>query len=96
MFFVWLAVRNISDNDRVKVLTALKQADYVLMNKMGASMVWSPLSNLILYGQTADIAAAKASGITIGIGSDWSPSGTTSFPALCSPKKGVPSSIVSW
>jgi 5-methylthioadenosine/S-adenosylhomocysteine deaminase len=55
---------------------ALKQADYVLMNKTGASMVWSPMSNFMLYGRTADIAAAKASGITIGLGSDWSPSGS--------------------
>src|SRR3546814_4445453 len=39
-------------------------------------MVWSPLSNLLLYGQTADVAAAKAAGLTIGLGSDWSPSGS--------------------
>src|SRR3546814_1706615 len=42
----------------------------------GASMVWSPLSNLLLYGQTADVAAATAAGLTIGLGSDWSPSGS--------------------
>ena len=39
-------------------------------------MVWSPLSNLLLYGATADIAAARAAGVTIGLGSDWSPSGS--------------------
>lgn len=55
---------------------ALKREDYNLMKEKGASMVWSPLSNLMLYGATADIAAAKASGITIGLGSDWSPSGS--------------------
>jgi len=55
---------------------ALKRSDFNLMNRLGASMVWSPLSNLMLYGSTADIGAAKASGITIGIGSDWSPSGS--------------------
>jgi cytosine/adenosine deaminase-related metal-dependent hydrolase len=55
---------------------ALKQADFELMNQKGASMVWSPLSNLMLYGGTADVRAAKDSGITIGIGSDWSPSGS--------------------
>ena len=46
------------------------------MKDHGASMIWSPLSNLLLYGQTADISAAKESGILIGIGSDWSPSGS--------------------
>ena len=39
-------------------------------------MVWSPLSNLLLYGQTADVKAAKEAGVRIGIGSDWSPSGS--------------------
>ncbi|HEY9541271.1 MAG TPA: amidohydrolase family protein [Luteimonas sp.] len=55
---------------------ALKREDFELMAAHGASMVWSPLSNLLLYGQTADVAAAKAAGLTIGLGSDWSPSGS--------------------
>jgi len=38
--------------------------------------VWSPLSNYLLYGGTADVAAMKASGIPIGLGSDWGPSGS--------------------
>jgi 5-methylthioadenosine/S-adenosylhomocysteine deaminase len=55
---------------------ALKPEDFKVMKQKGASMVWSPLSNLLLYGQTADIKSAKASGITIGLGSDWAPSGS--------------------
>ena len=39
-------------------------------------MVWSPLSNLLLYGGTADVAAAHAAGVPIALGSDWSPSGS--------------------
>jgi hypothetical protein len=39
-------------------------------------MIWSPLSNLLLYGKTARIADAKAEGVTIGLGPDWSPSGS--------------------
>jgi imidazolonepropionase-like amidohydrolase len=31
---------------------------------------------LLLYGKTADVVAAKAEGVRIGIGSDWSPSGS--------------------
>ena len=47
-------------------------------------MVWSPFSNLLLYGQTADVADAKAAGsartpLKIGLGSDWSPSGSKSL-----------------
>jgi imidazolonepropionase-like amidohydrolase len=33
-------------------------------------MVWSPLSNLLLYGRTADMAAAKRAGVSIALGSD--------------------------
>ena len=38
--------------------------------------MWSPLSNYLLYGGSADVAAAKAAGLLIGLGSDWSPSGS--------------------
>ncbi len=55
---------------------ALKPEDFITMQTHGASMVWSPLSNLLLYGGTADIAAAKASGIRMALGSDWAPSGS--------------------
>jgi hypothetical protein len=39
-------------------------------------MVWSPLSNLLLYGRTADVAAARRAGVLMGLGSDWSISGS--------------------
>ena len=40
------------------------------------SIVWSPLSNLLLYGGTTDVKAAKAAGVPIALGSDGAPSGT--------------------
>jgi cytosine/adenosine deaminase-related metal-dependent hydrolase len=55
---------------------ALQQPDFAIMKQKGVSMVWSPFSNLLLYGQTADIKSAKESGITIALGSDWAPSGS--------------------
>ena len=58
---------------------ALKPADFEVMADAGAAMVWSPFSNLLLYGQTADVASAKAAGLRLGIGSDWSPSGSKSL-----------------
>jgi hypothetical protein len=39
-------------------------------------MVWSPFSNLLLYGKTANIGAASDAGVKIGLGSDWAPSGS--------------------
>jgi len=58
---------------------ALTEADFTVMHAHGASMVWSPLSNLLLYGDTADVAAAHRQGVLIALGSDWSPSGSRSL-----------------
>ncbi|HLA70495.1 MAG TPA: amidohydrolase family protein [Steroidobacteraceae bacterium] len=54
----------------------LTATDMKIHGKHGGAMVWSPMSNLLLYGGTADVAAAHAHGVRIGIGSDWSPSGS--------------------
>lgn len=40
------------------------------------AVVWSPLSNLWLYGETTDIPAAREAGLTLCLGSDWTPSGS--------------------
>ena len=56
--------------------TALTADDFTVLADHGAAMVWSPLSNLLLYGATADVAAAKAAGLPMGLGPDWSVSGS--------------------
>ena len=55
--------------------TALTSAEFEQMAAVGASLVWSPTSNLLLYGDTADIAAAAAAGVNIALAPDWAPSG---------------------
>src|SRR4029450_9251534 len=55
---------------------ALGGPDFQMMATGDATLVWSPFSNLWLYGATADIAAAKAAGVRLCLGSDWAPSGT--------------------
>jgi cytosine/adenosine deaminase-related metal-dependent hydrolase len=54
----------------------LHQEDFDILAHHGGAMIWSPLSNLLLYGQTANVQAAKAAGVRFGIGSDWSPTGS--------------------
>jgi 5-methylthioadenosine/S-adenosylhomocysteine deaminase len=49
------------------------------MGTVEAKMVWSPLSNLLLYGETADVKAAKEAGVLISLAPDWSPSGSKSI-----------------
>jgi len=58
---------------------ALEPEDFDVLAERGGSMVWSPFSNLLLYGQTADVGAARESGVPIALGSDWSPSGSKSL-----------------
>jgi len=40
------------------------------------AVVGSPLSSLWLYGETTDVPAARAAGVTVCLGSDWTPSGS--------------------
>ncbi|MBK8975745.1 MAG: amidohydrolase family protein [Planctomycetes bacterium] len=68
-------------NDRLVGIhcNGLESADFDVLAAHGVAMVWSPLSNLLLYGRTADVRAARAAGVPIGLGSDWSPSGSRSL-----------------
>jgi len=54
----------------------LKKEDFRDFAATGAKAAWSPLSNLLLYGQTVEVKEFLASGVEWGLGSDWSPSGT--------------------
>ena len=56
--------------------TGMDQAQFNQMATTGAGLVWSPFSNLVLYGDTTDVVAADNAGITISIAPDWGPSGT--------------------
>ncbi len=40
------------------------------------SVIWSPVSNLLLYGDTLEMEALVTAGINVALGSDWSPSGS--------------------
>ncbi len=44
----------------------------------GAKLVWSPLSNFMLYGKTANVEVAKRAGLSISLAPDWAPSGSKS------------------
>lgn len=65
-------------NDRFAAIHAagLLPEDFDVLHAHGGSMIWSPLSNLLLYGATARVDAAKQAGVRIALGSDWAPSGS--------------------
>jgi cysteine-rich repeat protein len=54
----------------------LLPADYAEMAKTGTALVWSPRSNVSLYGDTARVTVAARSGVLIALGTDWTPSGS--------------------
>lgn len=59
--------------------TALEEPELRQMADAGASLVWSPQSNLRLYGATTNVALALSLGIGVGLGADWLPSGSLSL-----------------
>jgi cytosine/adenosine deaminase-related metal-dependent hydrolase len=57
--------------------TSLAPADWARWAPADAgALVWSPFSNLWLYGQTTDVPSAIQQGVSVCLGSDWGPSGT--------------------
>ena len=59
--------------------TALSKEDLADLKDAGAKLVWSPQSNLRLYGETTRAADALELGLPVGLGADWLPSGSTSL-----------------
>jgi hypothetical protein len=55
---------------------ALSNDDFLHMAKNGARVVWSPLSNSILYGRSIDPTLLAGAKIPFCLGSDWTPSGS--------------------
>ncbi len=54
----------------------LLSADYSTMASNGVGMIWSPRSNIALYGDTARVSIASRLGVNIALGTDWMPSGS--------------------
>ena len=54
----------------------LKAADAFLAAQNGVSVIWSPRSNIDLYGFTANVAMYSQMGINLALGTDWSASGS--------------------
>jgi cytosine/adenosine deaminase-related metal-dependent hydrolase len=59
--------------------TALTRDQLDAVKQQGRGLVWSPQSNLRLYGSTTDVAAAMDLGLPVALGADWLPTGSTSL-----------------
>jgi cytosine/adenosine deaminase-related metal-dependent hydrolase len=59
--------------------TAFTANEFAAMAAAGTQLTWSPKSNVALYGSTTDIPAAKAAGVLISLGPDWSMGGSVNM-----------------
>jgi cytosine/adenosine deaminase-related metal-dependent hydrolase len=73
-----VADRNGVITDKTAIVHCLgcSTAQLSRMSRVEADLIWSPRSNIDLYGETADVTTARALGVTIAIGVDWTPSGS--------------------
>ena len=61
-------------------LVGLVDEDFARLKSLGIDRaVWSPSSNMALYGQTMDVGAALRNGFIVALGTDWYPSGSDSL-----------------
>lgn len=54
----------------------LNQSDGRRLEELDVTLIWSPRSNLALYGQTAPIPTLRDAGVRVAISTDWSHSGS--------------------
>ena len=55
---------------------AFGKPEFEQMAHAKVGLIWSPRSNIELYGTTTDVRAAKEAGVKIALAPDWSPSGS--------------------
>src|SRR6185436_7784264 len=53
--------------------------DLGAMATAGTGLIWSPRSNITLYGDTARVTTAARVGVEIALGTDWMPTGSMSL-----------------
>jgi 5-methylthioadenosine/S-adenosylhomocysteine deaminase len=80
-FFLW--AENEPDSARKVIpvhLVGFERKDFERLKALGVrGVVWSPTSNLLLYGETMDLECPLELGLTVALGTDWYPSGSDSL-----------------
>ncbi|RZA24695.1 MAG: hypothetical protein EOP10_09120 [Proteobacteria bacterium] len=54
----------------------LSAREVEVLHKDGTAVIWSPRSNISLYGNTATVPLMKNEGVNVALGTDWVPSGS--------------------
>lgn len=69
----------VSPNFALVHALGLSETDFDLVAARKAMVVWSPRSNIFLYGKTIDVSYLLKAGITVALGTDWLPSGSATM-----------------
>jgi len=56
--------------------TALQEPEFEKMHQINIPLVWSPKSNMVLYGETTRVDKAIEKGVEVALGPDWSVTGS--------------------
>ncbi len=74
--FDLLATRNLITPAMVIIHgTALGVPEFTRLGAARSKLIWSPRSNIILYGRTTNVGLALDAGMTVALAPDWTPSG---------------------
>ena len=69
----------IADNTSIVHGIGLDASDVANVSESGAQLVWSPRSNISLYGETAPVVLYDNLAVPIALGTDWTPSGSATL-----------------
>lgn len=69
----------IGDNTSIVHGIGLTADDISLLAVEQSELVWSPRSNISLYGETAPVGLYRSLGVDIALGTDWTPSGSATL-----------------
>jgi len=75
-FYTWQGWGMLDERTSVIHGVPYTAPEWTAMATAGASLIWSPASNMTLYNATADIPGALAAGVNVSLAPDWTESGT--------------------
>jgi cytosine/adenosine deaminase-related metal-dependent hydrolase len=75
-FYTWQSLGLLDWRTTIIHGIPLGSVEWNAMSAAGASLVWSPASNVALYGETADIPGALNAGVNVALAPDWTESGS--------------------
>lgn len=69
----------VAENTSIVHGIGLDASDVANVSESGAHLVWSPRSNISLYGETAPVVLYDNLAVPIALGTDWTPSGSATM-----------------